>query len=123
MITVRNWLFNCILAVYAIYNLLWVVGTMFSFGRNDTYGEIFFTMVTFVVDIPIMWYMTRRLKRGLLLLAVAMSISIALGSPFHVLYSLVVPAMWYGPKIIMVLMAIWAYRSKSQTGKPIAATQ
>ena len=87
----------------------------FSFGRNDTYQELLFVLLTFIVDIPILWVITRRLKVGLTLFAIALAGSIALGTPFHILKSLEVPAMWYGPKMILIAAAIWTYHSNRTT--------
>jgi hypothetical protein len=88
-----------------------VIGITFSFGRNDTFQELLFILLTFIADIPILWFITRRLKAGLILLVVVLTGSIALGTPFHILRSLEVPAMWYGPKVILVMVAIWTHDS------------
>ncbi len=111
MTVLRSWMFGGLLGVYTLYNLLWAIGITFSFGRNDTYQELLFVLLTFIVDIPILWFVTRRPKVGLTLFAVVLAGSIALGTPFHILKSLEVPAMWYGPKVILVAAAIWTYRS------------
>lgn len=121
--TVRSWIFSGILAVYALYNLLWLIGYTFSFGKNDTYWELLFPAVTFIVDIPILWYTAKELKRGLILFGLAVASSIALGLPFHVLSSVVVPAMWYGPKVVMLSIAIWTYRSNLQSGSALSGQQ
>lgn len=117
MITLRAWAFACLLTLYASYNLLWVIGIMSSFGKNDTHRELFYLVLTFIIDIPIVWFMTRQLKLGLMLFIVSLTTSVALGISLHVLNSTEVPALWYGPKILVVIAAIWAYRSTHPIAK------
>ena len=45
--------FICSMFLYIAYNLLWLIGLSFSFGKNDAWTEVLYFVLTFFADIPI----------------------------------------------------------------------
>jgi hypothetical protein len=106
-----SWTFYVLLTVYALYNALWMIGTTFSWGKNDTHSELIFLFLTFIVDIPIFWFINKNLKIGLSLLAITLACSLALAHSFNIL-SWFSYSFWYSPKILIAAAAIWSNLSR-----------
>ena len=109
-----RWLFYFAMCSYILYNLMWLVGTTFSYSKNDSPKELIFLFLAFVVDVPIIWYISRNLKIGISLLLVTLLLSVADGIIQQWLWlgSMSFPMMWwYLPKIIPISTAVLLYCS------------
>jgi len=106
-----RWLFYFVLLAYAAYNLMWLVGIAFSYSKNDSQKELIYLVLTFVVDVPIIWYISKNLKIGAPLFVAALVLSVIDGIVRGWLEATIVAAMWYGPKIIPFTLAIILSRS------------
>lgn len=105
-------------ALYAAYNVVWLIGTSFSFGPNDTRSEAEFLLLTFVGDLPLMWVIRRWPAVGGIVFLGVLVTDLVLAGHYHVLSPFSI-GFWYSPKLIM---AVIAYKlSKSRwTGKTSA---
>jgi hypothetical protein len=104
------------LVLYAAYNVMWLIGTTFSFGRNDSRTELVFFLVTFPADIPVMWLIRKKPLIG------AAALLILLGTGMALAKSLEFQAMnsfttlwWYAPKLIMAAIAFGAHKLAQQS--------
>jgi hypothetical protein len=101
-----SWTFYSVLIAYALYNALWMIGITFSWGRNDTNDELIYLFLTFIVDIPIMWYSAKHLKIGLCLFTCVLICSFLFVKSWGGL-SITTLSMWYAPKVFVVASALW----------------
>jgi hypothetical protein len=85
MRAVQRYVFYSAIFLYAVYNCFWLVGTMFSYGKNDTKGELLFVVLTFLADIPVLWWIKTNVKLGSLCLLVILIASLWLGESHQVL--------------------------------------
>jgi hypothetical protein len=111
MRAIRGYFFYGAIFLYAAYNFCWLVGTMFSFGKNDTQKELVYFVLTFVADIPVLWWLKRNVKLGGALFAVLLLTSMWLAKSEHVLNG-VTFLYWYSPKVVPLLAAVWANRAE-----------
>ena len=95
-----------VVLAYAIYNLLWLAGLMFSYGRNDTYHEILFLCMTFILDIPILAYSQTNQQIGLSLFGIVVVASLLAAHVQDVLNGATF-ALWYLPKLAPFAAAFW----------------
>ncbi|MGA2896813.1 MAG: hypothetical protein ABSE27_04370 [Acidobacteriaceae bacterium] len=102
------------MAIYSAYNLLWLAGTMFSYGKNDTPSEALFFCLTFLADIPAFFVITRKLRPGLILFCLLLAFSFALAASQHILNSFSL-LYWYAPKLVPLSIAVWAASSRTDT--------
>jgi hypothetical protein len=104
------------LVLYGVYNVMWLIGTTFSFGRNDSRSELVFFLITFPADVPLMWLIWKRPMIGgaalLILLGTGMALGRAIG--FDALNSFTV-LWWYSPKLIMAAIAYGARKLSQQS--------
>jgi hypothetical protein len=112
---ISSYIFYFLWIVYGIYCLLWLVGFTFSYGKNDKPSELVFAALTFLIDIPILWFISENLKIGLSLLAITLVSSLALANSFGIL-SWFSYSFWYAPKILVAAAAIWCNWSRRKTG-------
>ena len=118
MRSLRQAAFYAVMAIYAAYNLLWLAGTMFSYGKNDTPDEAIFFCVTFLADIPAFFVLARKPNVGILLLLLLLVCGLAFAayekvlSGFSLLY-------WYAPKLVPLAMSVWASRSAMNAPLPL----
>jgi hypothetical protein len=102
-----SWLFYSVMCVYIVYNLMWVVGITFSYSKNDSPKELFYILFTFIVDVPIIWYLSKNLRIGVALLVAAILLSVVDGIVQQWLEGINVAVLWwYAPKIIPITAAI-----------------
>src|ERR1035437_4571320 len=106
-----RWLFYLVMLAYIAYNVMWVIGITFSYSKNDSPKELLYILLTFVIDIPIIWYLSKNLKLGLLFIALALLLSVGDGIAQQWLEGVIVPVMWYAPKLVPITVAIALYRS------------
>jgi hypothetical protein len=105
-----KFVFIVVFILYAAYNVFWLIGTTFSFGKNDTMQELIYLLLTFVADLPVMWWVRKDLMTGgigfliLLIAGVWSAASLSMVSGFSIL-------LWYVPKVAMLMTAI-------STGRP-----
>ena len=97
---IASYIFYPLWILYAIYNVLWLVGFTFSYGTNDTASELIFPAVTFIADIPIFWIANKKLRLAVSLLAITLTCSLVLAFSFHI-WSSFAFAYWYVPKLIL----------------------
>ena len=109
MSAAHRYVFYCAIFLYVVYNCFWVAGTMFSFGRNDTKGELIFVILTFLADIPIFWWTKTNVKLGSLSLLIILIASMWLAKSHRVLNEFTM-LCWYGPKLVTWLASVWAGR-------------
>jgi hypothetical protein len=110
---VQRYVFYCVIFLYAVYNCCWLAGTMFSFGRNDTKGELVYVVLTFLVDIPVLWWTKANARLGSLCLLAILIASMSLAESHRVLNGFTL-LYWYGPKLVPWLTAVWAGRPERQ---------
>ena len=103
---ISPYIFYSLWVLYAIYNVLWLIGITFSYGPNDTPSELIFVALTFIMDIPILWFSSKNLKIGLSLLAIVVACSLAAALSQHILSSFAF-SFWYAPKIFIAVAAVW----------------
>ena len=103
----RRYVFYGVMAIYAIYNMCWLIGTSFSWGRNDTWKEAAYLLLTFTADIPTLFLAERRPGVGLFLFLSVLIGSLTLGALSQVIngFSLL---YWYAPKLIPAAVSISA---------------
>ena len=112
MTHVRKFASYVVVLAYAIYNLLWLAGTMFAYGRNDTRHEIVFLCTTFVLDIPILAYSQKNQQIGLPLFGIVICASLLAAQIQDVLNGATL-VLWYLPKAAPFATAFWqAYSSR-----------
>jgi hypothetical protein len=116
---ISSYAFYSLWIVYAIYNVLWLAGITFSYGKNDTRSELLFAALTFIIDIPIFWIINKNLRVGLSLLAVTVVCSLALAHSFRIL-SWFSYSFWYAPKILVAAAAIWSNLSSRKIERTVA---
>ena len=100
------------MAVYIVYNALWLVGTTFSFGRNDTPRELLYLCVTFVADIPVFFGFMRNPWIGSVALGFLFLTGMGIGASLGIVNSESV-LLWYLPKVIPLAAVTWLTFSKS----------
>lgn len=120
MRAVQRYVFYSAIFLYAVYNCFWLVGTMFSYGKNDTKGELLFVVLTFLADIPVLWWIKTNVKLGSLCLLIILIASLWLGESHRVLnwFTLL---YWYSPKLVPWLAAVWAGSPRARTAPPTAS--
>ena len=106
--------FYSALVLYAAYNLMWLIGTIFSFGRNDSLSELAFFLVTFPADVPVMWLIRKRPMIGGAVLLILLGAGMALATGWGELNSSSI-LWWYGPKLIMAAIAYGTYKLSQQS--------
>ncbi len=89
---------------------MWLVGTMFSYGKNDTPAELVYCLVTFLFDLPVFFYLGLRRRSPQIfpfcvLLALLLT-GLLLGAPRGVINYYTIP-LWYLPKIVPLALAFW----------------
>jgi hypothetical protein len=109
----QRYVFYCVIPLYAAYNCFWVTGTMFSFGKSDTKGELIFVVLTFLADIPVLWWTRTNVKLGSIFTLVILIASVWLAESHGVLNGITL-LYWYGPKLVPWLVAVWAGRPERQ---------
>jgi hypothetical protein len=114
----RRTSFYVTVAIYTAYNLLWLAGTMFSYGKNDTPSEALFICLTFLADIPAFFVITRKLRPGLILFFLLLASSFALAASQHILTSFSL-LYWYAPKLVPLSVAVWAASLRKDTTLPL----
>jgi hypothetical protein len=105
-------LFHFMMFLYAGYNCFWIVGTMFSFGKNDTRRELIYFVLTFVLDIPVLWWTKKRLRLGSFCLLLILVSSLWLAESLRIL-NLFTVLFWYSPKLVPWLTAVWPRRARA----------
>jgi hypothetical protein len=105
-------LFYSVMAVYIVYNALWLLGTTFSFGRNDTRRELLYLCLTFGADIPVFFGFMRTPRIGSVALGFLFLSGMGIGASLGILNSVTL-LLWYLPKVIPLAAAIWLTFSKS----------
>ena len=94
------------MSIYALYNFMWIVGITFSYSKNDSPKELIYIFLTFLLDIPIIWYLSKNLKIGLFLLVIALVIGVIDGLIQWGIGGFEVLTLWYGPKLIPIVIAM-----------------
>ena len=115
-----SWIFYTLFILYVLYNAAWMIGITFSWGKNDTIRELLYLLFTFIIDIPVIWYLTKNLYAGLTIFISIFICGVVLGWPWHLLNRATIP-MWYAPKVFVVMAAVWANvssRRQSLTDRP-----
>ncbi len=115
---ISSYVFYFLWIVYAIYSVLWLAGFTFSYGKNDTRSELLFAALTFIIDIPIFWFINKNLKIGLCLLAITVVCSLTLAHSFGIL-SWFSYSFWYVPKIPVAAAAIWSNWSRRKNKRTV----
>jgi len=105
------------MSIYALYNFMWIVGITFSYSKNDSPKELIYIFLTFLLDIPIIWYLSKYLKIGLFLLVIALVIGVIDGLIQWGIGGFEVLTLWYGPKLIPIVIAILLNRSDETKDK------
>jgi hypothetical protein len=105
------------LVVYAIYNFLWLIGTTFSWGRNDTLSELMLLLFLFTADLPVMWWITRNPKLGVGTLVAIFTTTLYLAKSEKILNGFTI-GFWYGPKLVIILIALLFWRSRQTIIRP-----
>lgn len=114
--------FYGVLVLYAAYNLAWLIGTSFSFGRNDSRSELVFLLITFAADVPAMWLIRKRPRIGGFALLILVAMGMALAIRFQVLSSFSI-LWWYSPKPIMAAIAFAAHKLAQQNNRQCGRDQ
>ncbi len=114
-----RYLFYGVMGIYTLYNFMWIVGITFSYSKNDSPKELIYIFLTFLLDIPIIWYLSKNLKIGLFLLASAIVIGVIDGLIQWELggVGIEILTLWYGPKLIPIVIAILVNRSDETKNK------
>jgi hypothetical protein len=115
---ISSYVFYSLWIVYAIYSVFWLVGFTFSYGKNDTPSELLFAAITFIIDIPIFWFINKNLNIGLSLLAITVVCSLALAHSYGIL-SRFSYSFWYAPKILVAAAAIWSNWSRRKNERTV----
>jgi hypothetical protein len=115
MKTAYKFAFYGALALYAVYNVMWLISTSFSFGSNDSRYELMFFLLTFAADVPVMWLIRKRPVSGGASLLVLLGADIVLASHYRVLSPFSI-MWWYSPKLIA--FSAYKLRQPSLTGNP-----
>ena len=105
--------FIVIFISYTAYNILWLIGTTFSFGKNDTSQKLIYLLLTFVADLPVMWWIRKAPVIGcgaFSILSIA-GFWLAISSFVFNVFTLVA---WYIPKFAMVSTSVWMSRSERE---------
>ncbi|HEY7210208.1 MAG TPA: hypothetical protein VH477_08040, partial [Bryobacteraceae bacterium] len=80
-------------------------------GKNDTKGELIFVILTFLADIPGLWWTKSNIKLGSIWLLVVLIASMWLAESHGVLNGFTL-RFWYGPKFVAWLAAVWTGRRR-----------
>jgi len=105
------------MSIYALYNFMWIVGITFSYSKNDSPKELIYIFLTFLLDIPIIWYLSKNLKIGSFLLVIALVIGVIDGLIQWGIGGFEVLTLWYGPELIPIVIAILLNRSDETKDK------
>ena len=100
------------MVLYAACNTLWLAGTMFSYGKNDTPREAVFITLTFLADIPVFFVIARKPRFGLSMFSLLLAASLTLAASQHVLNSFGL-LYWYAPKLVPLVIAAWVSKSRA----------
>lgn len=100
-----RYLFYGITVLYVVYNVFWLTGSIFSFGRNDTYKELIYFFITFVVDVPVFFWIAKRPAIGVTAFLFALLVGMSLAASLEILnkHSLL---YWYIPKLAPLVTAL-----------------
>lgn len=95
------------MTLYAAYDLFWLTGATFSYGKNDTLREPSFFLLTFPADVPAFVISARRLRLGLPLFCKVLAASLMLAISQNVLNNFTF-LYWYAPKLLPLSAALTA---------------
>jgi hypothetical protein len=104
-----KYVFYLALTLYAAYNVLWFIGMTFSWGPNDPRWEAIYFSLTFIADVPVVWWIKRSPRNGCIALFILLIAGIRLAVVEGIFNSFSI-RYWYAPKLIIAALGVWTSR-------------